>query len=48
MSFETYWLAAPLVGIAATIPFWVWLWVTRHHGSPSVPPAHRKSTKRAN
>lgn len=25
MSFETYWLVVPLVGIALTVPVWVWL-----------------------
>jgi hypothetical protein len=24
-----YWLAVPLVGIALTIPAWVWLWFTQ-------------------
>jgi hypothetical protein len=24
-----YWMAVPLIGIAATIPFWIWLYVTR-------------------
>jgi hypothetical protein len=25
MSLETYWLVVPLVGIALTVPLWVWL-----------------------
>lgn len=25
MSLEIYWLVVPLVGIAVTLPFWVWL-----------------------
>ena len=29
MSFETYWLAVPLAGIALTLPVWAWLWLTR-------------------
>jgi len=30
MSVETYWLVVPLVGIALTVPFWVWFYATRH------------------
>jgi hypothetical protein len=29
MSFETYWLVVPLIGIALTIPAWIWLIWTR-------------------
>jgi hypothetical protein len=31
MSFETYWLAVPLAGIALTVPIWLWLWLSRSH-----------------
>ena len=31
MDFATYWLVVPLVGIALTIPAWIWLlWSLRH------------------
>ena len=29
VSFETYWLVVPLVGIGLTVPVWLWLWLTR-------------------
>jgi hypothetical protein len=24
-----HWLAVPLIGIALTVPFWLWMWLTR-------------------
>jgi hypothetical protein len=32
MDFATYWLVVPAVGIALTLPVWVWLLLSRHHG----------------
>ena len=34
MSLQTYWTVVPLVGIALTIPFWLWLWITRPKKRP--------------
>lgn len=30
MSLHTYLTVVPLIGIALTIPFWIWLWLTQH------------------
>jgi hypothetical protein len=34
MTFQTYWTIIPLIGMALTVPFWLWLWFTRPKRRP--------------
>jgi hypothetical protein len=43
MDLETYWTAFPLVGMALTVPFWLYVWLV-----PARPPARASTAARGN